>query len=364
VAVGGRVAAAALDRMGVAGPERDLAQFLVERHLLLSDTATRRDLADQDLVLGVAARVRDPQRLAALYLLTVADGLATGPHAWTPWRATLVRELVAKVEHVLERGEMGAEEAERLSAAEEAIRDALSREDPAAAEAFLERMPRSYLLSVTPELAARHFPLVSSPPGSSEVRTVTGPGELPGTYAVTVISRDRPGLLARIAGALSLSGLSILTAQVFTSEDGLAVDLFEVQGAFEREVDEERWRRFRATLRKALEDRLSLEHGVRERRAYYPQPRVEFPLEVTVDDEVSDFFTVIEVSATDRIGLLYDVTQALYEQGLDVHLAKVATYGGRVVDAFYVRDALGRKLEDPEHREALERAIAQRLSDD
>jgi [protein-PII] uridylyltransferase len=257
---------------------------------------------------------------------------------------------------------MGEEEASRLVAAEESLRAALDREDPKEVERFLERMPRGYLLSVPPELAARHFPQVSAPIGATEIRTVSGRGELDGTYALTVIARDRPGLLSRTAGALSLSGLSILTAQVFTTEDGLAVDLFEVQGAFEREVGEERWRRFRNTLRKALEDRLSLEHGVRERRSHYPPPRVEFPLKITVDDEASDFFTVIEVSATDRIGLLYDVTQALFEQGLDVHLAKVATYGGRVVDAFYVRDALGRKLDDPAAIGPLTKAIEAALA--
>ena len=115
VAAGVRQARSALDRMGLPPASRDLALFLVEHHLLLSDTATRRDLEDDDLVLDVAARVGDQGRLAALYLLTVADARATGPAAWTPWRRTLVRELVAKVQHVLERGEMGPELAERLA---------------------------------------------------------------------------------------------------------------------------------------------------------------------------------------------------------------------------------------------------------
>jgi [protein-PII] uridylyltransferase len=198
---------------------------------------------------------------------------------------------------------------------------------------------------------------------ASEVRTLTAPGERPGTHTVTVICRDRPGLLARIAGAFALSGLSILTAKVFTTEDGVAVDLFEVEAAFRGEVDEDRWRRFRSTLRKALEERLFLDQGVRERRAHYRAPRPDIPVEVTVDDEASDFFTVVEVSAADRVGLLYQITQALFEQGLDVHLAKVATYGERVIDAFYIRDALGRKLgEEPGAAGAVRDAIEARLA--
>jgi [protein-PII] uridylyltransferase len=363
VATGTRIADAALTRLGLEPRTAELARFLVEHHLLLSDTATRRDLEDEDLVLDVAARVGDPERLAALYLLTLADAAATGPHAWTPWRATLVRELVAKVQHVLERGEMGTEAASRLARAASEIRTALAPEDPADVERFLERMPRAYLLATRADRAARHFHLMGPPVGAAEVRTLADEGSRPGTHLLTVVARDRPGLLARIAGALALSGLSILTAQVFTTEDGVALDVFEVEGAFEGQVDEDRWRSFRSTLRRAMEGRLSLEYRVGEKRAYYGRPRADIPIRVTVDNGASDFFTVIEVGAPDRVGLLFDITRTLSDLELDVHLAKVATYGERVIDAFYVRDVLGRKIEDDEHVHEIERAITARLSD-
>jgi [protein-PII] uridylyltransferase len=363
VEAGTRIARSVLHRMGIAEPSRRLAGFLVEQHLLLSDTAVRRDLEDEDLVLDVAARVGDPERLAALYLLTAADAWATGPHASTPWRRTLVRELVAKVQHVLERGDMGAETATRLAARTAAIRDLLSPEDPTEVDAFLRSMPRGYLVTVALEAAAGHFRLVRPAPGALEVRTSAGPGVRPGTHALTVVARDRQGLLSRIAGTLALSGLSILSAQVFTTDDGVAVDLFDVIGAFAGEVDEERWRRFRGLLRRAVEGRLSLEHRVRDKRRHYPPPRPDIPVKVTVDNGASDFYTVIEVGAADRIGLLFDVARTFAGLDLDVHVAKVATYGERVVDAFYVRDGLGRKVEDPEAIAEIEQAVTARLSD-
>jgi [protein-PII] uridylyltransferase len=361
VPVGVRQARAALDRMGLPSATRDLALFLVERHLLLADTATRRDLEDDDLILDVAATVGDPGHLAALYLLTVADARATGPAAWTPWRQALVRELVAKVQHVLERGEMGPEVAERLAGRMEDVRAALAGQEAGEVERFLLRVPRGYLLAVPAERAVEHFRLLRTPLGGHEVRTAVAEGATAGTYALTVVAADRPGLLSRIAGALAVAGLSILSAQVFTTADGVAVDLFEVEGVFEREVDASRWRGFRQTLRRALEDRLALEHLVEEKRRRYQPPRADVPVRVAVDNEASDFFTVIEVGAPDRIGLLFDVTRTLAELGLDVHLAKVATYGGRVVDAFYVRDALGRKLDGARAAE-LERALTSRLA--
>jgi [protein-PII] uridylyltransferase len=361
VPAGVRVARRTLEHTGVAGATADLALFLVSEHLLLSDTATRRDLEDEDLVHGVAATIGDRSRLDALTLLTIADAEATGPLAWTPWRAALVRELVGKVRRVLERGEVEPGTAERLARRAGEIRRVLEGEDHEEIERFLERMPSGYVLSVPADRIPAHFRLVARPMGALEVRTLASEGSRPGTYALTVVAADRAGLLSMIAGALTLAGLSILTAQVFTTDDGVAVDLFEVEGAFEAEVGEDRWREVRGTLRRAIEGRLSLDHRVQAKRAHYPRPRHDVPVRVTVDDDASDFFTVVEVGAPDRLGLLFDVTRTLAELELDVHLAKVATYGARVVDVFYVRDTLGRKIDDPGRVAELEDALRARL---
>jgi [protein-PII] uridylyltransferase len=195
------------------------------------------------------------------------------------------------------------------------------------------------------------------------VRTAARPGRRSGTYALSVVCADRPGLLARVAGALSLSQLSILAAQVFTTEDGIALDHFVVASPYAEDVDEENWRDFRSTLRKALEGRLSLEYRVREKRRHYPEPRRGISIEVTVKNDASDFFSVIEVGAADRIGLLFDITRTLFELSLDVHIAKVATYGDRVIDAFYVRDVVGQKISDEEQADEIVRAITARLSE-
>ncbi len=360
VAVGDRLAATILARMDVEGPTGELARFMVAEHLLLPDTATRRDLGDDDLILDVAARVETPERLAALYLLAKADALATGPSAWTPWRQTLIRELVAKVQRVFERGEMGVEVAERLADAIDMVRELLVGEPPPEVERFVLRMPRSYFLSVPPEQIARHYSTIEPDLGRHDVRTSSRPGSRLDTYELLVVAADRPGLLSWIAGALSLAGLSILTAQVFTTEDGVAADLFEVQGAFEPIVGEERWREFRGVLRKAIEGRVSLEHRMTEKRRHYPE-RSDTPVTVAVDNDASDFFTVIEVGAPDRVGLLYDITRTLSDMELDVHLAKVATYTDRVIDAFYVRDSVGRKLEDAQQTAKVESAMRARL---
>ena len=144
-----------------------------------------------------------------------------------------------------------------------------------------------------------------------------------------------------------MGGISILSAQVFTTSDHVAVDLFDVEGVFEPEITEARWRAFRTTLRRVIEGAISIDRKVEEMRRHYPAPSVSTPVTVRVDHDASDFSTVLEIGAPDRMGLLYDITDVLSRAQIDVHLAKVATFDGRVVDAFYVRDELGRKLTSP-----------------
>jgi [protein-PII] uridylyltransferase len=361
VGIGAAVADGTLARMGIPDEPRTLASFMVANHLLLPDTATRRDLSDEHLVLQVAAAVGSPDRLAALYLLAAADAEATGPAAWTPWRQTLIRELVGKVQRVFERGDMGPELAERLGGRVGRLRELLADRPEEAVDRFVLDMPQGYFLTVEPEEAARHFATVSPALGTSEVRSAATRSAKPDTYEVLVVATDRPGLLSWIAGSFALSGLSIRTAQVFTTDQGAAVDLFEVQGTFEPEVSEARWRSFRGTLRAAVEGRISLERRVAEVQRHDPALDHEAPITVMVDNEASDFSTVIEVGAPDRPGLLYDITSALADLRLDVHLAKVATYTGRVIDAFYVRDALGSKVTGAEQISEVETAISERL---
>jgi [protein-PII] uridylyltransferase len=360
VPAGVRLAGKVLDRMGVTGDRKDHVLFLVGEHLLLSETATRRNLEDEDLILHVAARIGDERRLAMLYLLTVADATATGPSASTPWRMALVRDLVAKVSHVFARGSMDRVRAGRLTAIEASVRRELSDLPAQDVEAFLEAVPTSYLQSIEPADASEHLPLVLPAPRENEIRTSVRRGRSAGTKLVAVAARDRLGLLASVAGAMTLSGLSILSAQVFTTEHGVALDLFEVRGAFEPEIPGERWRRFERSLGESVRGQLDLGTEVTRLRSHYRPPAADVAVSVALHQVASDFFTVVEVEGPDRLGLLFDLTSALARHRFDVHSAKVATYGPRVVDVFYVTEADGQKVGARETE--LERALQEAAS--
>lgn len=359
------VAARALQHLGVEGERRGDVLFLVGEHLLLSDTATRRNIEEEDLVLHVAARIGDQRRLALLYLLTVADAHATGPTASSPWRLGLIRDLVAKVSHAFERGLMDRDRAGRLKRAEANLREALLVADVSSddTQAFVDTMPAGYVLWVTPQDAPAHRTLITPRPGPEEVRTALREGRSPGMFQLSVGAVDRLGLLAAVAGSMSLSGLSILSAQAFTTEDGRALDVFEVRGAFEGEAGPDRWARFRSFLDETLSRKLDLRERVHSLRAHYRPAAEGIPVTIHVDDEASDFYTVVEVSAPDRLGLLFDLAWTFSKADLDVHVAKVATYGPRVVDVFYVRDTEGRKIADPSRAAELERTLTAAASE-
>ena len=224
----------------------ELAGFMVAEHLLLPDTATRRDLTDDDLILGVAARVATPERLAALYLLAKADARATGPAAWTSWRQTLIRELVAKIQRVFERGQMGVEVAERLTDGVGRVRDLLANEPPADVERFVMRMPRSYFLSLPPAQIAAHYATIAPDLGRNDVRTASEPGPRPGTYELLVVAADRPGLLLVDRGRVVAGRPLHLDGAGLHDRGRRGRRPLRSAGRVRAEIGEERWREFRS----------------------------------------------------------------------------------------------------------------------
>ena len=351
--------------MGLEASRADEVAFLVRHHTLLSRTALGRDLEDEEFVLRLAETVGAPRRLDLLYLLTEADARATGPAGWTPWKAALVRELYHKVRRLLTRGEYAGEDLHaRLEAVRAAVRT-LAGPRREAADKLLEEMPLSYLLSSRPEIIVAHLELTE---GTGPVRLQVRPSSRRGHERLTVMTADRPGLLWRICGTLALHGLNILEARAYTRDDGFALDLFEVCDAVEEAIAPAKWDRLREDLPRAVEGRLALAARLRPKPLPYGagasggRSHIDFPPAVRVDNEASDFYTIVEVIAPDRVGLLYLITRALSDLDLDIHLAKVDTQGARARDSFYVRDREGQKITDDVHLREIERTLCYELS--
>jgi [protein-PII] uridylyltransferase len=335
----------ACNRMGF--PEQTTGETaqLVRHHLLLSDTATRRDISDGAVVSGVATTLGDARILRLLYILSAADGKATGRESWNPWKASLVAELYRKTLVALESGELPprSDVRQRLKELEayEPITASMSEE-------LLGTLPPSYLATTSVEDLSHDLKLLARQPKAGEVAVNIeriGGGD---QAAVTVCLLDRPGTLARTAGVLSLHRLSVLTAQAYSTSAGLALERFVV-GL----VDGAKWERVQEDLTAAFSGRLALDARLgKKARDYRPAGTIE--AEVRVLQEASEHSTVIEVRARDALGLLFAITSALGELELDIHVAKIDTLGQRVVDVFYVRSLDGGKLDEAQAAEVVQ----------
>lgn len=348
---GERLARSAAVRMGWPHSTVEEIAALVRWHLLLVDTATRRDLDDGAVIEEVAARVGTPRLLRLLYVLTIADGTATGPEGWTPWKASLVRDLFRKALVALETGELPARSDVATRAREViAFEPALA----GAAEDMLATLPPSYLDSANVAEVADDIRLLLRRPGPGDVAARIEPGAEEGTDVLTVCVADRPGALARTAGVLAMNLVTVLSARAFSTSNGLALQRFTV-----RPGDPARMDALPAALEAAFAGRIALEARL-TRKALEYRPPSGVAVDVRVVDDASVHSTVVEVRGPDALGLLYAITAGLGDLDLDIHVAKIDTLGARVVDTFYVRDARGDKLE-PEQAAEILRAVAHRV---
>ena len=318
----------ACERLGVDRRRIDLVVWLVRNHLALSDYAQKRDVSDPDTIRAFADLVGDPEHLRTLLVLTVADIRAVGPGVWNSWKGQLMRDLYDRTE-ALFRGED------------------VRRDDPLAEFPDLVERARSAGVAVE-----------ALPPG---------PGDDAATTRIAIAARDRPGLFAALAAALSAAGADVVGARVATAEDGTALDVFAVQDGAGLPYGRSEPRRLKRLLAR-------LDSAARRDTAPEPVASVEISRRraafdvrpvVLIDARASDTAVVIEVSGADRPGLLADLARVLSAHKLSIRSAHVASFGERAVDSFYVVDARGRKpavgSRTDTLRAALEAVLDQRL---
>ncbi len=354
------------ERFGLDPEETELLCFLVEHHLLLAETALKRDLMDEKPIAKCAVIVGDRDRLRMLLLLTVADSRATGPGAWSAWKASLLAELYDKVDRMLARGNWQGEDLQERS--EEIQKEVLALAgealDREKAVRWLDRLSFRYLLSQSPEAILQHYrmehELAERPPLVLMTRKMEGE-----MWQLTVATRDRPGLFAIITGVLWLRGLNILSADIFTRESGIALDVLLVERLPDPLHPEELWGKVEVDLVRSLADRAFLDELLADKRKpsllnHKGLPRKED--NVVIDEEASDFYTIIEVYTWDRPGVLHAITNTLYELSLSIQLAKISTPGAQVADIFYITDLSGNKVNDAEAHESIREKLLEGLS--
>jgi [protein-PII] uridylyltransferase len=355
-----------MERMGLDAELIERVVFLVEQHLHMSHLAQRRDLSDPKLIMEFAALVGDRANLRNLLLLTVADMRASSKSAWTDWKGRLLRDLFEKTSELLETGADDPSRAiELIERRVETRRASASTElrsqgvSDAEIGQYLESMPRRYFTAHSPSQIVRHANVVLG--FSPEALLCTAVREMRGGFSEFILcTPDVPGLYANVAGVLTAHDINILGGHVYTSRSGLALEIYRVTtplgGEGERKLA---WEEMEASLRAVLGGETSVDALLARRGRPIAAARIvsKKPPKVAVGNDESDFYTIVDIAANDRIGLLHDLTRVLADHGCEVYISKAATVLDQVTDTFYLKDREGRKLADPALLEKLEQDL-------
>ena len=345
------------ERLGLADEEKQLLSFLVANHVLLTDSAARRDIDDEQMLQHCAAEIGSVELLKMLLLHSFADLCATGPQAWEFWQSLPMLELYQCLLHRLEMGDpdVKAVAARLLSLKRqvaELLGDQMTKEE---LSYHFEQLPPRYLVSATPEEVVNQYTLERQ---LEEEVLAWRVEEKQGMWELMLMSRQPLSVLARAAGILTLNQLDIRKARTHTKRNGVAFQTFEVKALKpEKEIS---WEKVMGDLKKVLQGRLALDyrlalHAEEQRRKRRRAPAK--PDEVVVDNHSSDQYTIIEVYTTDHPGLLYSITRAMLDLQLQVFLAKISTRIDQVADIFYVLTQEGKRVEDSEHTEEIKQAL-------
>ena len=359
---GARVARRFCPRLGLSPVETETVAWLIEEHLVMSTIAQSRDLSDRKTIENFAAVVQSLERMKLLTILTTADIRAVGPGVWNGWKAQLLRTLYYETEPVLTGGFSEVNRGQRVAMSQAELRAELKDWPTERIDAYFARHYPAYWLKVDLPHRIEHARFVRAAEDSGKALATTFAFDAArGVTEITVLAPDHPWLLSIIAGACAAAGANIVDAQIFTTTDGRALDTISVSREFDHNDDEaRRASRIADTVEKALRGTLKLPEVVARRAA--PKGRLKaFAVEpeVTINNQWSNRYTVIEVTGLDRPGLLYELTATLSKLNLNIASAHVATFGERVVDVFYVTDLLGAKIASPTREMTIKRALLQ-----
>ncbi|QFU17576.1 [protein-PII] uridylyltransferase [Microvirga thermotolerans] len=347
-------------RFGLTESETDTVAWLVEHHLLASNTAQSRDLSDPATIRSFAETVQTMERLKLLHILTIADIKAVGPGVWNGWKGQLLRNLYHETEVMLGGGAVDIARSERIRLAQERLREALPDWTEEEFESYAARHAPAYWLKTDEARRVKQARFVRA--ADREGRTVSTAYETDrfrGVTEFTVLSPDHPRLLAIVTGACAAAGGNIVDAQIFTTTDGMALDTIVLSRAFDRDEDElRRAERVATAIERALKGEVRIADLVAGKRPPKERARTfQVAPEVSIDNSLSSRQTVIEVSGLDRPGLLYDLTTALGKLNLNIASAHIVTFGEKAVDVFYVTDLTGTKVTHAGRQASIRRAL-------
>ncbi len=364
--LGAEVAELLCPRFGFNEAETETVAWLVRHHLDMSNIAFKRDLDDPKTTTDFVEIVQSPERLRLLLCLTAVDIRAVGPGRWNNWKAALLREIYYRSEAVMKGGFEGERMGDRAAEIREMLFERLTNWTADAVDEHFKRGPASYWLYYSSDTLVRHARFVRQATEAGRPLAIDTEIERElDVTELTVYAADHPGLFNKIAAAIAVCGASIVDARIYTFNNGMALDSFWIQDATGHTIDSQSGlSRIEERIEQSLAGQLRVVDEMTKRRGLPSRTDVfKVPPRVLIDNKASNTFSLIEVNGRDRPGLLYDITRALHDLGLQIASAKISTYGERVVDVFYVKDVFGMKVDHKGKLQQIEKTLLEALCD-
>ncbi len=361
--LGAKIVRKVAPRLGLTQAQVDTAEWLVRYHLLMSDMAQKRDIADPRTVRDFAKAVQTVKRLDLLCVLTVCDIRGVGPDTWNNWKAVLIRALYRQTERALEDGMEALNRENRGAEAKRNLREALEdwpRKD-LQVETGRHYDPYWQGLHVTAHVT---FANLLRDIEDTDIKVDLHPDEDRDATRAQFVMADHPGIFARLAGALALVGANVVDARSYTTKDGYVTDAFWIQDAEGRPYEASKLPRLHQMIEKTLKGDVIAREALKSRDKVKKREKAfRVPTSITFDNDGSEIYTIIEVDTRDRPGLLYDLARTLAASNVYIANAVIATYGEQVVDTFYVKDMFGLKYYSESKQRTLEKRLREAIAD-
>lgn len=339
-------------RLGFSADETELIRFLILEHLTLSHTARRLDINDPRVLRDIVSCLRNTENLDLLIVLTYCDISTVSPDAMTDWTSSLLEQLYLNVHQVLTHGYQKRWEILKEIIQEKANKLIQKIGDRNEVNRFVRSLPMAHIRYAEVESLALQFKALKKRQEDKEPQFIVHVDTDSQTTELVVICKDGPGLLAKIAGALTASGVNIFSANIVSTTRNIAIDSFRLGSKFTATqfgpVPDSRLQKAIENLRAALLGQLDVDSLVEQRKSSSKTEGASLPkvdIQATWSNELSDEFSVFQIRAPDETGLLYAITKCFSDAGIDIVSSKIDSEGAEVIDTFFVQSTSGVKLE-------------------
>ena len=362
---GSLIASVVCPRLGLSKEETKTVEWLILYHLLMSKTAFRYELGDARVIKSFVDKVKSVERLKLLLVLTVADIKGVGPEIWNDWKGSLITELYSKSFDMLQKDNVNELiKTPKKSFENFLVENGLTNSD---AKQYCSYYYDNYWEIFNLSRIINHYEIFRNMYKDSKKFKVHlfDESKLKATELL-VIAPDHHGLFSLISGLVSASGYDVVNAKIITRSDGYALDTFFIQNKNRQPIIEEHSKKkLLKVISQGLEGNFNVEKALNKRWEEIPARfrAIKAPTRVIIDNNMSDEYSILEIKCKNAPGVLYKITKVITSLGLQINTANVSTYGDRVVDIFYIKDAFGSKIDNNKSMDKVKMSILKTLEE-